>query len=234
MKLALLSRYAIIAMAAVLLIACDALATTQTSAPTPAPAPAPASPLAASASPSFAAARTVFPITITPKLYQTGIPERIATTPFPTSSLPAQPAPNFAFSFGYGSCQITRVLNTFDDTLMQHSLNTPPITTSFVLTSDERTAIYQHMRAMNLFAYPTNYSIPMPDAAIGIYAYPHARYEFTLRNDTLLKTIVWEDALWRPTSDEADQLRDLIAFLKSTIEGHAEIQQLPRLVEACA
>ena len=176
----------------------------------------------------------MLPTTTTPSPDWMGIPERVLTTPFPTSSLPAQPAANFAFSFGYGGCQITRVLNTFDDTLMQHSIDASPITTTFVLTTDERNVIYQRMRAINLFAYPTTYTIPMPDTAMRIYSAPHPRYEFTLRNDTLLKTIIWEDAIWRPSSDEADQLRDLITFLKSTIEGHPEIQQLPRLIEACA
>jgi hypothetical protein len=236
MKLAILSRYAIIGMGAILLIACDALiaAPTPSSAPASTPASTSASPLAAAPSPSSVAAVTVFPITITPSPDQTGIPERVPTTPFPTSALPVQPAPNFAFSFGYGACQITRVLNTFDNTLMQHSLNTPPITTTFVLTADERSAIYQHMRAMNLFAYPATYTIPVPDTMIRISPAPHPTYEFTLRNDRLLKTIIWEDDIWRPTSDEADQLHNLIAFLKSTIEGHAEIQQLPPLIEACA
>ena len=42
------------------------------------------------------------------------------------------------------------------------------------------------------------------------------------------------DEIVRPTSDEADQLRDLIAFLTTIIEGHAELQRLPRLIEACA
>jgi hypothetical protein len=42
------------------------------------------------------------------------------------------------------------------------------------------------------------------------------------------------NAISRPTSDEADRLRSLIAFLKTIIEGHTEIQHLPRLIEACA
>lgn len=236
MKLATLNRYALIGVGAMLLIACDALTATQAPAPTPAPSstPVPAPPVAALPSPASAAAVTMFPITITPRPDQDGIPERVATTPFPTSSLPAQPAANFAFSFGYGACQITRVLNTFDDTLMQHSIDASPITITLVLTTDERNAIYQRMRAMNLFAYPARYTIPLPDTMIRISPAPHPTYEFTLRNDTLLKTIIWEDDIWRPTSDEADQLHDLIAFLTSMIEGHAEIQRIPPLVEACA
>jgi hypothetical protein len=230
MRLAILSPYAMIGVAVVLLIACDPLSAT----PTPSPSPAPASPLATLPSSSSAAAVTVFPITITPRPDWMGIPERIATTPFPTSSLPAQPAANFAFTFGYGGCQITRVLNTFSNTLMQHSIDTPPITTTLVLTSGERDAIYERMRAINLFAYPARYTIPVPDTMIRISPAPHPTYEFTLRNGRLLKTIIWEDDIWRPTSDEADQLHSLITFLISTIEGHAEIQQLPPLVEACA
>jgi hypothetical protein len=234
MRLASLSRYVIIGVGATLLIACDALIAAPTPPSAPTRASASALPLAAAPSPSSAAVRTVFPVTITPAPDRDGVPERIATTPFPTSALPAQPAANFAFSFGYGACQITRVVNTFDNTLMQHSLNTPPITTTFVLAADERSAIYQHMRAINLFAYPPLYTIPVHDIAPYISIAPNPRYEFTLRNDSLLKSIIWEDAITRPTSDEADQLRDLIAFLKTTIEGHPEIQQLPRLVEACA
>lgn len=233
MKLAILNRHAIVAVGAALLIACDALTATPTPSPSSAPTPVSTSASALAASSSSAAA-TVFPITITPRPDWMDIPERVPTTPFPTSSLPAQPAANFAFSFGYGSCQITRVLNTFDDTLMQDSIDASPITTTFVLTSAERDAIYQRMRTMNLFAYPARYTIPMPDTMIRISPAPHPTYEFTLRNDTLLKTIIWEDDIWRPTSDEADQLHSLIAFLKSTIEGHAEIQKLPALVEACA
>jgi hypothetical protein len=163
-----------------------------------------------------------------------GVPERVPTMPLPAVAIPAQPVPNFAFSFGYGACQVTRILSTFDDTLIQQSNNAVPITITFVLTANERNAIYQRMRAMNLFAFPTSYSIAMPDTMMRIYVSPHPRYEFTLRSDTLLKTIVWEDGIARPTSDQADQLRDLIAFLKTTIEGHAELKRLPPLVEACA
>jgi hypothetical protein len=236
MKIAMLRRYAIICAGAMLLIACDALtaAPAPSSAPVPSPSSASASPLAALPSPSSVPPATMFPTTATPSPDWMGIPERVPTTPFPTIPMPMQPAPNFAFSFGYGACQITRVLNTFDDTLMQQSINTSPITTTFLLTADERNAIYQHMRAINLFAYPTTYTIPLPDTTLRIYTAPHPRYEFTLRNDRLLKTIIWEDAISRPTSDEADQLRDLIAFLKATIDGHAEIQRLPQLIEACA
>lgn len=229
MKLMMLTRYAIIGMGAMLLIACDAPIAV------PTPASSSASVLSSAPSPSpIAASATMLPTTTTPSPDWMGIPERVPTTPFPTIAMPAQPAPDFAFSFGYGGCQITRILNTFDDTLTQQSINTSPLTTTFVLTTDERNAIYQRMRAINLFAYPTNYTIPMPDTMMRIYSAPHPRYEFTLRNDTLLKAITWEDAIWRPTSAEADQLRSLIAFLKTTIEGHPEIQQLPPLVEACA
>jgi hypothetical protein len=232
MKLAIIMQYAISGIAAMLLIACDALAGAPMARPEPSASPA--SPLAALPAPTSAAASTVFPITITPRPDQDGIPDRIPTTPFPTSALPAQPAANFAFSFGYGACQITRVFNSFDNTLTQHSIGASPITTTLVLTANERSAIYQRMRAINLFAYPARYSIPVPDTMIRISHAPYSSYEFTLRNDTLLKTITWEDEISKPTSDEADQLRDLIAFLVSTINGHPELQRIPPLVEACA
>jgi hypothetical protein len=227
MKTTMLNRFAIVFVGTLLLIACDALAVA------PAPSHTAAPSLSFSPSPSSPPA-TALPTTTTPSPDWMGIPERVPTTPLPTIPMPLQPAPNFAFSFGYGGCQITRILNTFDDTLTQRSLNTSPVTTTLLLTADERRAIYQRMRAINLFAYPTTYTIALPDTMVRILSEPHSRYEFTLRNDTLLKTITWEDEISRPTSDEADQLRSLIAFLKATVEGHAEIQRLPQLIEACA
>jgi hypothetical protein len=232
MKTVLSHWLAIIGTGLMFLIACDA--PTAANAP-PTAAPALAAAPAPSALPTVSVgSAAVLPATATPSPDWMGIPARVPTTPFPTVAIPAQSASNFAFSFGYGACQVTRILSTFDDTLTQRSSNTAPVTTTFVLTADERNAIYQRMRAINLFAFPTSYSIAMPDTMIGVYAAPHPRYEFTLRNDALLKTITWEDAIWRPTSDQADQLRDLIAFLKTTIEGHAELKRLPLLVEACA
>jgi hypothetical protein len=232
MKIVLSHWFAIIGTGIILLIACNAPAAAPaqpTAAPALAAAPAPSSLPAASVP-----AATIPLATATPSPDWMGIPERVPTTPFPTVVMPTQPASNFAFSFGYGACQITRILNTFDDTLTQQSSNTAPVSTTLVLTADERNAIYRRMRAINLFAFPTSYSIAMPDTMLRIYAAPHPRYEFTLRNNTLLKTITWEDAIARPTSDDADQLRDLIAFLKTTVEVHAELKRLPPLVEGCA
>ncbi len=220
-RTAMLRSSTLVCLAAMLLISCGASPTLTAPSRSTSPSP-PTSPA------------TLLPMTTTPSPDFMGIPERLPTTPFPTIALPVQPAANFAFSFGYGACRISRVLNTFDNTLAQYSINSPPITTTFILTADERTAIYQHMRAINLFGYPTTYTIPVPDTDLRIISAPHPRYEFTLRNESIQKTLTWEDEISRPTSAEADNLRGLIAFLKLTIERHSEVQRLPQLVEACA
>src|SRR5215203_3901438 len=60
-----------------------------------------------SLSPSAVSTTAAPPATADPFM---GVPERIATTPFPAVTLPEQPDPNFAFSIGYGACTITRIL----------------------------------------------------------------------------------------------------------------------------
>jgi hypothetical protein len=164
-----------------------------------------------------------------------GVPERIATTPFPAVTLPEQPDPNFAFSIGYGACTITRILDTFNNTLSQHSMDgSAAITISFKLTTDERLAVYQAIKTINLFGYPDVYTIPVPDNTSRIIPEPHPRYELVLRNGTLNKTITWEDSISRPTAVEADQLRGFINTIKAMVANHSEMTQLPPLNEACA
>jgi len=90
------------------------------------------------------------------------------------------------------------------------------------------------MRAINLFSYPPSYQIPLAEDQIRIISMPHPHYEFRLRNGALLTSITWDDAITRPTSREADNLRSLIDFLKAIIAGHPELRQLPPLNEACA
>lgn len=166
-----------------------------------------------------------------------GIPERVSTTLFPTVALPDLPAANFAFSFSYGPCPVTRVVSTFDNTLMQSAQpdsNAAPLTVTLVLSDAERTAIYERMRSINLFGYPKIYTIPLPENAIRVYVTPHSTYGFILRNDTVLTTITWVDEISRPTTTEADDLRELIVFLRTLIEARPEIEQLPPIIGACS
>ena len=162
-----------------------------------------------------------------------GVPERIATTPFPAVTLPEEPNPNFAFSIGYGACTITRILDTFNHTLTQHSSDGSSATVAFRLTPDERITMYQAMKTINLFGYPDVY-VSVPENVPQMIPEPHPRYELVLRNGTLTKTITWEDAIARPSTAEADQLRDFIERVRTLVAHHPETAQLPLLNEACA
>ena len=163
-----------------------------------------------------------------------GVPERIASTPFPAVPLPDHPDSNFAFSIGYGACTITRILDTFTDTLTQHSMDGSSAVIAFRLTPDERVAIYQAIKTINLFGYPRVYAIVVPENTMQIMTEPHPRYEVVLRNGTLNKTITWEDSVSRPSTVEAEQLRSFIARIRALVANHSEITQLPPLNEGCA
>jgi hypothetical protein len=162
-----------------------------------------------------------------------GIPERIATTPFPVVSLPEQPDQNFAFSIGYGACTITRILDTFNHTLTQHANDGSSATVSFRLTSDERITIYQTIKTINLFGYPDVY-VSVPENVPQIIPEPHPRYELVLQNGTLTKKVTWVDSIARPTTAQADRLREFIERIRTLVAHHPETAQLPPLNEGCA
>jgi hypothetical protein len=193
------------------------------------PLPTPALPIQSTPSPAPVRTREIPTSTVVL------VPFRVVPTPLPTRTPPPQPAPNFAFTFGYGSCApIKRVLNTFNDTLTQQPPGEEPVTIPFSLSEGDELTIYQKMAAINFFSYPPRFTIPIPENQQMIGADPYPEYSFTARNGDLFVSVQWADSISRPTTTEADNLRELIALLSQTIETHPDFARLPPLSEACA
>ena len=206
--------------------------TAGSSSPTATPAPAPNALIVRTPS---ATSLPIAPSTQpTPTAEFGDIPERVETTPFPTIPLPIQRAPNFALGFGYGSCRITRRLDTFTQTLTQFSLDGTPMTITLTLQPNELDRIYQRMVEIAFFSYPERYTTILPDSMIRIMPNPHPTYEFVVRQDTRMHQVVFEDSVFRPTTTETDNLRDLVRFIREIVEAHTEMAQLPPLQEECA
>lgn len=193
----------------------------------------PAAPTVARPSPSVVATLAATASATTADEY-VGIPERVATTPFPTVALPARPAPNFAFSFGYGSCRITRIVSTFDGTLTQVNLEGRASMVRLELDDAELERIYDEMVAIAFFSYPERYSTILSDTMVRVMATPHPGYEFRVRHGELEKQVLFADSVFRPTTTETDNLRRLVTLITSIVEAQPELAQLPPLKESCA
>lgn len=162
------------------------------------------------------------------------VPALVVTTPFPTVALPEQPASNFALTFGYGACQTTRILNTFDRTLTQFDLDGTPTSVSVTVEPADLERIYRFMATIAFFSYPERYSTILPDTMVRIMPSPHPTYEFRVRNGDLEKTVVFTDNVFRPLTVETEHLRALVTLLKAVVEAQPELSELPPLREACA
>jgi hypothetical protein len=147
-------------------------------------------------------------------------------------ALPAQPEPNFAFSFSYGDCGGT--LDTFEQTYSTLIKDGEPITIPVTLTDEQMMTIYQKMVAIDFFSYPETFRIAYDvNGVVGIQT-PAPDYRIKVRNGELTHSVFWRDEIFEPTNREADQLRELIQIIMQVIKTNPDIQNLPELNFGCA
>jgi hypothetical protein len=196
--------------------------------------PPTAIPTAAPTRISLVASATAPPPTATIAVVGDAIPERVASTPFPAVVMPETPAADFTLRFAYGSCTITRILDTASQTLRQTGIDGVVVTVTLELQPHELRQIYDQMRAINFWGYPDPYDTILPETMIRVMPAPHPRYEFLVQQRSQTKQLIWDAATYQPTTRETDNLRALVQLLQQLIADHPATAQLPRLVEACA
>jgi hypothetical protein len=145
---------------------------------------------------------------------------------------PLNPAPNFAFTFEYGSCN-RDIIDTFKETFTKDMIVEPAVTIPFILTNDQKNEIYREMVEINLWDYPEHFSIPIPGGAIVGIVTPAMEYRITVRNGELTKTIYWLDEITEPTTPQAEQLRSFFMRMIEMIQNSPEYKQLPELTAGC-
>jgi hypothetical protein len=171
--------------------------------------------------------------------------EDVEPVPVPTptqiaTATPVTPKPNFAFIFEWRWCG-TYILNTISDSLTVITVMSPPTTTTigFELSQQDLSTVYRKMVDIDLFSYPTNFSIQLPPDVMRVYGIS-ASYRFDIQNGEQRKVVRWEDQFdeprdmpWKaedsePSRTQATKLRELINFIVQLVRANPEFEKLPK------
>ncbi len=141
---------------------------------------------------------------------------------------------NFDFTFGYGSCG-TNTLDTFKNTFSKDMHTTPPsfVTIRLMLLAREKDRIFSTMAAIDLFRYPSSFTVAVRPGEAVTRITPATTYRLLVRNGTVMKTLRWRDDMMEPTNQQARRLRGLMVSIQDIIVSHSEVKKLPQPRALC-
>lgn len=154
----------------------------------------------------------------------------------PTANLAAVQSNDFGFRFEFGPCSpwVTERLDTFSG-VFEANLGGEPTRTATArmsLTDAQMTAIYRAVENIGFFDYPSKF-IGVPSGVRETTATsPAPTYRLEVRKEGAVHIVAWEDA-YKPSSAEADRLRDLFSMVRDFIHEHQEFKRLPRPSVGC-
>jgi hypothetical protein len=106
------------------------------------------------------------------------------------------------------------------------------VTAKIVLTDVQMREIYQAIENIRFFDYPSAF-VGVPKGLEQVMEFsPSHTYRLEVRNRGAVHTVEWKDAA-RPTTPEADRLRNLIFMVQGFVHVHPEFKRLPPAVRAC-
>ena len=157
-----------------------------------------------------------------------GAPEPSATAPsLPTRVYAPEPEANFGLYLTYGAC-LAETLDTFQGTFSRSMCPPdPPVTVSFALSAEEMRTIYAEMVKIDIFGYPDQFSVVVPEGAVVCQVTPSESYHLKVRNGGVEKDLYWTDDIVDPTTQEADRLRAFLKMVIEMIHGHPELKLVP-------
>lgn len=131
---------------------------------------------------------------------------------------------NLIFKYGVGA---RNELNTFENTFTKDLIGNPDTTVHLSLSKKELTEIQETMKEINFFDYPDTFVILIPPNKRGCYQEPYDSYYFKVKSDSLIKELWWEDEICEIRDENAENLRELIMFIRNIIESKEEYKKLP-------
>jgi len=142
-------------------------------------------------------------------------------------------ANDFAFRFRVGDCLPER-LDTFSGTFTKDLGGYPPqlATTRLALTNAQMTDIFRTIEEIRFFEYPASFVGIAAGAAEIVKTIPSPTYRLEVRNAGVVHTVTWEDA-YKPTTAEADRLRNLFEMIIGFIHAHEDYKRLPPVLVGC-
>lgn len=136
-------------------------------------------------------------------------------------------AADFGFRFEVGPC-LTERLDTFNGIFTKDLGGEPArtVTAHLALADAQMTAIYQTIENIRFFDYPSPFDgVPTGLLEVG-HLHPSNTYRFEAHNGGSVHTVSWQDA-FRPTTAEANRLRDFFSMVLGFIHEHPAFKQLP-------
>lgn len=130
---------------------------------------------------------------------------------------------NFIFKHGvYGA----NILDTFQNTYTKDMVPDPPVTANMYFTQEDMDMIYQKMKDIGFFNYPTDFNDRIPAGSpIGIVT-PSSSYYFKVEFDKKVKELTWYAG--RVYQDDmAKDLESLINLITQIIYSKDEYKRMP-------
>jgi len=132
----------------------------------------------------------------------------------------AAPA-DFAIRFEYGLCT-TDVFDTFKGEFIRDmGPGEAAVSVPVVLPSGSLNAVYRDVLAARFFEYSAGFRID-GGAEFG----PTMHYRMQVRSGGVTHTVTWTDRI-RPSTSEADRLRDLFTRLIKMVADQPDVKRLP-------
>ena len=138
---------------------------------------------------------------------------------------PADRAADFGFRFEYGLCA-SDVLDTFKAIFIREMKPEPELAVPLTLERGSLSDIRRAIADARFFDYPSVFRPGDPNFA------PGNHYRLTVQDAGRRHSVFWHDNA-RPSTPEADRLRQLFTTIKQVIAAHPKVQQLPRANAAC-
>jgi len=144
----------------------------------------------------------------------------------------ASQAGDFNFRFEGGVC-FTEKLDTLTGDFTR-IWGMPPSgdTVKLSLTDAQMSTIYRAIENIRFFDYPAVFLGVSPDAKVIAETGPSFTYRFEVRNAGVVHAVLWTDS-GKPTTVEADRLRDLFSMIRRFIHDHPTFKRLRPTLGGC-
>ena len=145
-------------------------------------------------------------------------------------ALPEQMPDDFGFIAEWGVARMNS-LDTFQGTFTKDLVtgSPPSATTKLMLTSEERRELYQALRALEPWSYPSRFEPPYADVTspgVEQVVTPALSYHLYLAGARMEKDIWWTDDNWSTTAD-AEALRAWFRQVMDLVRSRPEYKAMP-------
>ena len=144
----------------------------------------------------------------------------------------AQPG-DFGFRFEVADCFL-ETFDTFSGVFTKDIGGDPAriVTAQIFLPDSQMRDIHQTIQNIRFFDYPSKYSgVPAGIKEVRTTS-PAYTYRLEVHAGGTAHTVWWKDA-YKPTTVEADRLRDLLRTILSFIHSHPNFKRLPAQIGGC-